>query len=233
MGYLLTFNIGSITFVDIVIDIVKAIPLFVYIIMLVYILTRKLYSFMVSRGLRDNVAIYYNRKIIHILSGGVVALLVPSLFKEPFVPMVFAYVLAFATYLPHRKRQLLKWFQTEDNMYEVNFCIAWGTTIAFLWILIDNPWISILPALAISFGDAVTGIVRNIIFGYRTKHWIGNIAMMILMIPIGYKIAGHIGAISMAIASIIERIEVNPIDDNLLISFSVAIILAIWYTILH
>ncbi|MCC6016259.1 MAG: dolichol kinase [Desulfurococcaceae archaeon] len=216
---------------DIAVDIVKAIPLFIYILLLVYMLTKKLYFVMVSKGLRHNVAVYFNRKIIHILSGGVIALLVPYLFKEPFVPMVFAYILAIATYLPHKKRQILNWFQTEDNMYEVNFCIAWGTTIALLWILTNNPWISILPALAISFGDAVTGIVRNIVFGYRTKHWIGNIAMAILMIPIGYSIAGAAGALSMVVASAIERIEVNPVDDNLLISFSVAAILTIWYIV--
>jgi phytol kinase len=216
---------------DIAVDIVKAIPLFIYILLLVYMLTKKLYFVMVSKGLRHNVAVYFNRKIVHILSGGVVALLVPYLFKEPFVPMVFAYILAIATYLPHKKRQILNWFQTEDNMYEVNFCIAWGTTIALLWILTNNPWISILPALAISFGDAVTGIVRNIVFGYRTKHWIGNIAMAILMIPIGYSIAGVAGALSMVVASAIERIEVNPVDDNLLISFSVAAILTIWYIV--
>jgi dolichol kinase len=216
---------------DIAVDIVKAIPLFIYILLLVYMLTKKLYFVMVSKGLRHNVAVYFNRKIIHILSGGVVALLVPYLFKEPFVPMVFAYILAIATYLPHKKRQILNWFQTEDNMYEVNFCIAWGTTIALLWILTNNPWISILPALAISFGDAVTGIVRNIVFGYRTKHWIGNIAMAILMIPIGYSIAGVAEALSMVVASAIERIEVNPVDDNLLISFSVAAILTIWYIV--
>jgi dolichol kinase len=216
---------------DIAVDIVKAIPLFIYILLLVYMLTKKLYFVMVSKGLRHNVAVYFNRKIIHILSGGVVALLVPYLFKEPFVPMVFAYILAIATYLPHKKRQILNWFQTEDNMYEVNFCIAWGTTIALLWILTNNPWISILPALAISFGDAVTGIVRNIVFGYRTKHWIGNIAMAILMIPIGYSIAGVAGALSMVVASAIERIEVNPVDDNLLISFSAAAILTIWYIV--
>lgn len=216
---------------DIAVDIVKAIPLFIYILLLVYMLTKKLYFVMVSKGLRHNVAVYFNRKIIHILSGGVIALLVPYLFKEPFVPMVFAYILAIATYLPHKKRQILNWFQTEDNMYEVNFCIAWGTTIALLWILTNNPRISILPALAISFGDAVTGIVRNIVFGYRTKHWIGNIAMAILMIPIGYSIAGTAGALSMVVASAIERIEVNPVDDNLLISFSVAAILTIWYIV--
>ncbi|MEM2852198.1 MAG: dolichol kinase, partial [Ignisphaera sp.] len=90
-------------------------------------------------------------------------------------------------------------------------------------------WISILPALAISIGDAVTGIVRNVVFGYRTKHWLGNIAMAVIMIPIGYIFSGLIGAVTMAVASAIERIERNPIDDNILIAFTATVIIAVMY----
>lgn len=229
----LDFDINKITLTDIVLDIAKAIPLFIYILLLVFVFTRKLYLLMTSKGLKNNVAVYFNRKIIHILSGGVVALLLPFLFSEPLVPLAFSYILALATYIPHRKKRLLNWFQTEDNMYEVNFCIAWGTSIAILWLLTENPWISILPALAISFGDAITGIVRNIVFGYRTKHWLGNVAMATLMIPVGYVIAGYVGMLSMAIASAIERIEIGPIDDNVLISFSVTAILVGAFTFLR
>jgi len=224
--------LGTLTLADIALDVAKAIPLFVYIIVLVSVVTKKLYSLMISRGLRVNVAVYFNRKIIHILSGGVVALLVPFVFSEPLVPMVFAYTLALITYLPHRSGKLLDWFQTRDNMYEVNFCIAWGTSIAVLWLLTGDPWISIIPALAISFGDALTGIVRNIVFGYRTKHWLGNIAMALLTIPIGYTIAGWAGVASMAAASIIERIEFNPVDDNILIALTSSLVLLIWYFLL-
>lgn len=224
----MTLSLNIITVNDILLDILKALPLFLYILFLVCVLTKKLYNVMVAKGLKHNVAVYFNRKIIHMLSGGIVAFLLPVLFKEPFVPMAYAYVLALATYLPHRRNKLLSWFQTRDNAYEVNFCIAWGTSIAVLWILTGDPLISILPALAISFGDAVTGVVRNIVFGYRTKHWIGNIAMAALMIPLGYALAGWIGALAMSVASAIERVEFNPVDDNILITFSVTLIIALW-----
>ncbi|MEM1645776.1 MAG: dolichol kinase [Ignisphaera sp.] len=227
----MSLNMMSIN--DILLDTLKALPLFFYILFLVYVLTKKLYDIMVSKGVKHNVAVYFNRKIIHMLSGGVVALLLPVLFKEPFVPMVYAYILAIATYLPHRRNKLLSWFQTKDNTYEVNFCIAWGTSIAILWILTGNPAISILPALAISFGDAVTGIVRNIVFGYRTKHWIGNIAMAIFVIPIGYVFAEWVGVLAMGIASVIERVEIAPIDDNILIAFSVTLVIALRYLLFH
>lgn len=225
-------TIYGVSFDMIVRDALIAIPLFIYIIILVFIVTKRLYSLMTSRGIRHNVAVYFNRKLIHMFTGGLVAIFVPILFREPFIPMLFAYILAILTYLPHRSRNVLTWFQTDDNMYEVNFCIAWGTSIAILWLLTNNPWISILPALAISFGDAVTGIVRNIVFGYRTKHWLGNIAMAITMIPVGYVLSGLVGAVTMAVASAIERIEFNPIDDNILIAFTVTAIMAIKHLVI-
>ena len=114
-------------------------------------------------------------------------------------------------------------------MYEVNFCIAWGTSLVILWLLTGDPWISIIPAIAISFGDAITGVVRNKVFGRRTKHWIGNVAMAILTIPIGYIIDKWAGVTAMIGASIIERMEYNPIDDNLLIAFTATAILLIWH----
>jgi len=224
--------IGTITWVDIALDIVKAIPIFLFIVVVVRFITKKLYSIMVSRGMRENVAVYYNRKIIHILSGGLAAILVPFLFVEPFAPMILAYTLALATYLPHKTGRLLRWFQVKENMYEVNFCIAWGTSLVILWLLTGDPWISIIPAIAISFGDAITGVVRNKVFGRRTKHWIGNVAMAILTIPIGYIIDKWAGVTAMIGASIIERVEYNPIDDNLLIAFTATAILLIWHFLL-
>ncbi|MEM1866099.1 MAG: dolichol kinase, partial [Ignisphaera sp.] len=85
-----------VTIEELMYDILKAIPLFIYITFLVYFITKHLYNFMISRGLKHNVAVYFNRKIIHMMSGGIVALLVPILFTEPFVPMFFAYLLAIA-----------------------------------------------------------------------------------------------------------------------------------------
>lgn len=55
--------------------------------------------------------------------------------------------------------------------------------------------------------------------------------MFYIMIPIGYAIAGWIGVLSMAIASVVERMEINPVDDNILITLSVTVVLALWYLI--
>jgi len=56
------------------------------------------------------------------------------------------------------------WFQVPENMYEVNFVLAWGLSIALLWVLTRSLFLSVLPPLLISFGDAATGVVRNTLF---------------------------------------------------------------------
>jgi len=172
---------------------------------------------MISRGIKHNVAIYFNRKIIHLAAGGIVAVLLPYIFHEPFIPFILSLILALVTYIPHRIGKLMYWFQIEDNMYEVNFCIAWGVSVLVLWLILGDPKMAILPAILISFGDAVTGIVRNILFGRRTKHWIGNIAMASVTIPLGIIYVGIVGGIISIISAIVERFEFKPIDDNILI----------------
>lgn len=202
-----------------------AIALLAYV-MAVVVGTKALYDIMRRHGLPHNVAVYYNRKAIHVLAGGVVALLVPLLFSEPWIPFVLALVLALLTYIPHRVGRLMYWFQTEDNMYEVNFCIMWGFSLLILWLLTGDPRVAVFPALLISFGDAVTGIVRNMLFGRRTKHWAGNIAMALLVVPLGFLWLGVWGALAGLIASIVERYEFPPVDDNTLIPLaSLAILL--------
>ena len=211
---------AAINLSDVLTDVAKALPLFIYVMAIVTIVTRKLYSYMLRRGFPKNVAVYYNRKVIHMSAGGLVALLVPIVFKEPLTPFIFSLVLAILTLYPHIKRREFEWFQTKDNVYEVNFCVAWGTSIIILWLLLNNPWVSIVPALMISFGDAVTGIVRNAVFGRRTKHWVGNIAMAFVSIPLGYAFAGVPGAVAGAVSSAVERFEFGLVDDNILIAFT-------------
>ena len=195
-------------------------------VMAIVVGTKMLYDIMRRRGLSHNVAVYYNRKVIHVFAGGVVALLVPLLFHEPWVPFMLALVLALLTYVPHRTGKLMYWFQTEDNMYEVNFCIMWGFSLLILWLLTGDPKIAVFPALLISFGDAITGVVRNKLFGRRTKHWAGNIAMALLVVPLGFLWLGVWGALAGLVASIVERYEFPPIDDNTLIPLaSLAILL--------
>jgi len=119
------------------------------------------------------------------------------------------------------------WFQVEENSYETSFCIMWGVVISVGWLLSNgNFWIGILPVLFMSIGDAVTGIVRNKLYGRRTKSWWGNLAMAILSIPLG-AILGLAGAIAGVAASIVEHFEFKFIDDNVSIPLVSLIILLI------
>lgn len=199
--------------------------MFIYV-MGVLELTRKLYGALRNRGLSHNVVVYYNRKIIHVLAGGVVAFLVPYVFKSPVVPFILAIVLAVLVYIPHITGKLMYWFQVEDNMYEVNFCIIWGLTVLILWITLGNPRYAVIPPLFMSIGDAVTGIVRNALYGRRTKSWVGNIAMLAVTSVIGYTYIGPVGLVASIVASIVEHYEIPPFfDDNVLISLSTTTVL--------
>lgn len=205
-----------------------ALVLLVYVLAVVGI-TKILYDMMRRRGLPHNVAVYYNRKVIHIFAGGVAALLVPELFTTPTIPLVLALLLTVLVYIPHRTGKLMYWFQVEDNMFEVNFTLMWGLAVFLLWALFQNPYIAIVPPAFMAFGDAATGVARNALFKRRTKHWVGNIAMAAVTIPLGYMYAGVPGTLAGVLASFVERYEFPPIDDNVLITLVSIAVLMVWY----
>jgi len=187
--------------------------------------TLPIYRILVSRGVPEGSARYYARKLIHMFAGGVVAVLVPHVYTSPLFPLLASFALALLLVLARRYRPLY-WFQASDNMFEVNFVLAWGLSIFILWHIFPNPFVAVLPAIFISYGDAVTGIVRNAIFGYRTKHWYGNAAMAIVCLPVGFIYAGFYGLLAAVVAVVVERIEVGPLDDNILIALTSTAILA-------
>jgi len=188
--------------------------LFLWVLFVSLLLTRKTYYIWVRRGMAHNVAVYYNRKIIHILAGGVVAVIVPFIFKSYLPILALVTVLAVGNYLPHQLKRLHHWYQVEENMYEVHFIIMWGAVMG-LGFLLDNLIIAVLPILFMSVGDGVTGFVRNILFSRRTKSWWGNLAMACFCIPAGLALYGLAGALAGALASIVEKFEFGPIDDNI------------------
>jgi dolichol kinase len=206
---------------------VATVLLFGWVIFVATILTKRLYKWMKSRGIENNVAIYYNRKVIHILAGGVCAVIVPFVFKTSFFPFVMAMLLAIFLYAPHKMGKLMYWFQTEDNMYEVSFCIMWGTIITLGWLFSEGDfWFGILPVLFMSVGDSVTGIVRNVLYKKRTKSWWGNLVMACFSMFVG-AVLGVAGILAGAVASVVEHFEFPPIDDNVtvpLVSFLILIL---------
>lgn len=199
----------------------------------VIFLTKNLYEYMLKKHFKEKQAIYYNRKFIHIFAGGVIVLLVPFIFSSPWFPLFSSIIMTVIVLIAHKMGNTFYWFQTEDNLNDVSFCLMWGVAIFILWIIFDNPWIAIIPPAFIAFGDGITGIIRNIAFKERKKHPIGNVYMMGVCILIGYYFSAYSGIAGLAIwgviaaiiASLFERYEFGIIDDNVLVAGSAIVIL--------
>ncbi|MDI9643629.1 MAG: dolichol kinase [Candidatus Verstraetearchaeota archaeon] len=203
-----------------------ALAMLAYLMFIVYS-TKWVYSALRKRGVEHNVSVYYNRKIIHIFGAGVLTLLFPVYFTGIAIPMLLVGIIAILIYIPHRTGKILYWFQMKENAYEVNFTIAWGFAIGFSWLIFGDPVYGVVTAAFMAFGDAVTGVVRNAMFKRRTKHWLGNVAMLAVSLPIGAVYAGTAGMVAALVASIVEHFELNPIDDNILITLGSLITLII------
>ena len=202
-------------------------------VMVILFATKIPYDMMISRGVEDIRAVYYNRKIVHMMAGGVGSLCVPVLFVEYWYPLVCGILMTIFTYAAHASGTRMFWFQTDQNQNDVKFTLMWWTSITMIWVLVGDPWLAIVPSLFMAFGDGVTGVVRNAVIKKRSKNPIGNVFMFIVSAPLGYIVAGMgdpsipvWGLISAAIATFVERYEFGPIDDNILITvFATAVLM--------
>ena len=114
--------------------------------------------------------------------------------------------------------------QTEQNMNDATFALMLGISVYVIWEYSNEPWLAVLPSLFMAFGDGVTGIIRNKMFKRRTKSAWGNVGMAMLCLPLGYFVGMMAepaiplwGFLSGLVASVVERYEFGPIDDNVLI----------------
>ena len=202
-------------------------------VMVILFATKIPYDMMISRGVEDIRAVYYNRKIVHMMAGGVGSLCVPVLFVDYWYPLVCGILLTIFTYAAHASGTRMFWFQTDQNQNDVKFTLMWWTSITMIWVLVGDPWLAIVPSLFMAFGDGVTGVVRNAVIKKRSKNPIGNVFMFIVSAPLGYIVAGMgdpsipvWGLISAVIATFVERYEFGPIDDNILITvFATAVLM--------
>jgi phytol kinase len=72
----------------------------------------------------------------------------------------------------------------------------------------------------------------------REKHFIGNLYMAGISIPLGYGLAGlggiaPAGALAGLAASIVERFEFGVIDDNILVAVSSSVLLYVYDVLYH
>jgi dolichol kinase len=210
-------------------DFLITLPLFLWVLFVMKIVSRWVFDFAIRKGYPPNSATYFGRKTIHILASGVAALLIPILYKEPLIPFLSAIVLAIYTYLPHKKNQLNQWYQAKDNTKEVNFSIMWGISILVGWYFDRTFWLGVIPVLFMSFGDGITGIIRNIKYKKRNKSWEGSLGMLIVCTIIGLRI-GIAGIVAAIFATIIEKLDF--MDDNISVpvaSLSILIIFSYFF----
>ena len=201
-----------------------AVVLFIWVLIVTMYISKFFYNLAKKHGFSDHSSTYFGRKVIHILAGGLVAFLLPFLFHEPILPLIMASLLSIAVYIPHKTGKLYYWFQDPTNLYEVDFTIAWGLMAFFLWFLDKSYWLATVPILFMSWGDGVTGIVRNFRYKRRVKGWEGSLAMLITCIPIG-AIAGWAGLASAFVATAAEKQKY--IDDNIAVPLVTVAILVI------
>ena len=219
-----------------IIEILWAVAMAAWTLMVIYG-TRWTYNRWTSQGMEEMVAVYYNRKIVHMFAAGVVLLLVPFVFTTPIFPLIGGFCLGGFTAFMHRSEYRMYWMQNPENMNDSSFAIMLGLSVYLLWALFDDPWLAVLPSLFMAFGDGVTGVVRNKMFSKRTKSGWGNVAMAIVCLPMGWFIgAASItsiplwGLMSGALASFVERYEFGPIDDNILIAAASTLLLILGAT---
>jgi phytol kinase len=193
----------------------------------ILILSKKVYEFALKKGRSINSSMYFSRKAIHFLAGGLTAMLLPFLAHEPIVPAATAFGLALITYLPHKLNRRMYWFQDPENLYDVNFTLSWGLIVLFTWYIDRSFWLGVVPVLFMAYGDGITGIIRNLKYSKRTKAWEGTAGMLVLCIIIGAKM-GLAGVFAGIVCSLVERIE--SIDDNITVPVSgLLILLAAYY----
>ncbi len=201
-------------------------------ILIVLALTRFPYQWMTARGMEPIRAVYYVRKIVHMAAGGVGSIMVPLVFTDPWFPLISGLLLTLLLYVAHASGWRFYWFQTGDNRNDVKFALMWALSVSLLWWLLNDPWLAILPALYMAFGDGITGIVRNAVIRKRSKSPIGNVFMLLVCAPLGWLIGAQAdpamplwGLASAVVATVIERHEFGPIDDNILITVAASAVL--------
>jgi dolichol kinase len=168
-------------------------------------------------------SIYVARKVIHIVGGGLVAVLAPFVFSSPFVLIVMSYLLTVYLLVLRAKRKEMGWFMERDSLGEIYYTFSYGTVLLLMWLIEPDYWhthdvyIALVPIYFMSFGDGVTGIIRNYVYKRRVKGFWGSVGMLVVSAVIGYYYLGLIGLLAGVLATVLEVL--NLVDDNLSVTF--------------
>jgi len=210
----------------IIADIPVTLVLLVWMGFVLLVASRWLYKLVLKRGWDPKRGTYLGRKFVHIFGAGVVAVILPFEFHEPYFPFAFAMMLALLTFTLHRTGRVWYWFQDPANYSETYFALTWGAAVLLTWFFDKTFLLAVVPTLFMAWGDGVTGVVRNLMYKKRTKAWEGSVAMLLVCIPVG-MLMGVAGVIAGALSTLVERVE--GIDDNISIPIiSLCILIPAW-----
>jgi len=171
---------------------------------------------------------YLSRKIGH-LGGGVAYLLCGFLFDSWLWPLVLATVFTLLLFSARFiKGNLFRGVGGAGRpmaFAEVWFPAASIISIAIGWAWLGDRWLALLPALFLSFGDAVTGLTRSIVYHREFKGNMGSVAMVIICLLLAWILYEPfwIGAVGALVATAVERftpMSKGWIDDNYTIVLS-------------
>ena len=110
------------------------------------------YHYLRNQGSEHMVAVYYNRKVAHMLAGGVPIIAAPLVFDNPVWVLLGGVLGSIALATTHVLDKRLWWMQTEQNMNDATFALMLGISVYVIWEYSDEPWLAVLPSLFMAIG---------------------------------------------------------------------------------
>ena len=180
-----------------------------------------LWSIAMSNALYDEkVPNYLSRKLAHVGAG--IAFVLSAIFFNTGwtifgITAAFAVLIFLAKWLNPTMIRGIGGAGRPDSMAELWFPLACATSIGVGWLWLGSPWLGVLPCLFVSFGDAVTGLVRSRVYRKETKGLWGTWAMLATCLGLAFLVQpvwiGHAGAVVATIAEMVTK-ATRRWDDN-------------------
>jgi hypothetical protein len=193
-------------------------------------------SIAMANSLLDRgIAQYLTRKVGHV-AAGLAFLATPLLFEGPGVPLALCagftlIMLLGKNWAPHMIRGV-GGTGRGPAMAEVWYPFSCGVAVFVGWNLLHNPWLGVLPTLFLGFGDAITGVMRTVIYKREVKGVAGSLAMLALCSMLSVLVHPHwIGLAGAITATFFERVTTATAhwDDNASLTLGSTIVMGLLY----
>jgi len=186
-----------------------------------------------------NIPQYISRKLGH-LGGAVGFLLCPLLFETFWWPLIlttgFTVLLLYARIFRPKTFRGVGGSGRPQALAEIHFPATGVVTIGVLWGVFGEPWLAIIPLTFMGAGDAITGLIRNKVYGREVKGNWGSLGMLVTCLVLAYFIEPYwIGTIGAAVATLTEKFTKTTkyVDDNFTIPLLSALVMGVLWTSLR